>query len=534
MLKGFIVPNIEVDGNIYAVDEGIVTLDGTVVPLQEALPVLRTAYFSVANRINPILAFEGTDPEKITSSVAALKGSLGPLSARYDADTREIIASSFYPIPFLESISSLEKARKELLARPTAHNAAVYGVALRYSLAQYRASLKESTAAFVDLGQASADTIYTFLGGTTSLESVRTGLTALDASAQTQQVKAAARLACFEGTGSCESLESLLPEQGETLSAEHPLTALPSPAASIKPLLSSVVRTHATALGYTFDELGIVTLPESFCLPDMSPMYASVWRNAKNDTSMVRFQPLNDLYFYDLREKTQSPFYAHMRKSGVDFLSQGISNLYECADSGLDAAHVVTTYELARIIAAQPLFLPVTTRDAALRKIAKKEEAIIAGPFISENAVQHYIASLSDFIRTKGERTLAEETSPETVLEAERRIALLRSHSALFDEQIETANATNAVLGGISAAAGSPMPLFPLFMSRSYPSLFYGAGNESLVSSPISFLRQREAEPLSKFQMTSYSLLRNTYSDSEILDFLNTSSQAYLNAGIGL
>lgn len=533
-LKDFIVPNIVVDGKTYSVDEGVVTRQGTVVPPSLALPILRTAYFSIANRLDPILALEGTDPEKLPVAVAALKNSLQSFSSDYDAKSQQLLADSFYPIAFLETLSALEKERRAVLTQPTPQSAVVYSAGLLASLTKYRAALKKSESAFASFGGASANTALNFPGGSMSLKTMYDSLVALDANAAAAQAKAEARLACLEGSAPCESLATLLPEI--TASPAASLSAiLPPTQARIKPLLVASLRASASIFGRTFNERGVVILSRNACLPDITTLYAYLWETGKGSSvPALRFQPLNDLYFYDLREKTQSRFYTRMHERGINFLSQGISNLYECPDSGLDAMRVVSTYELSRNIANHPLFSPTTSPDPVLRQIAEEERRIASSPSILESAVVHYVASLSSLIRAKGERVLAQETSPETVLEAERRIVLLRAHSALFDEQIGTVIAMNGVVRGMNGIVGSSTPLFMLFPSRSYPSLLYLAGNESISPTPISFFKEKNAEPLSKFQFVLYSTLRKTYSDADILHFMETSDQAYRDADIGI
>lgn len=534
-LKGFIVPNIVVGRKSYVVDEGVATWQGDIVPPASALSILRTAYFSVTNRLDPILAFEGTDPEKLASAVAKLKDSLHSLSSNYDVKTQEMLAENFYPIPFLETLSALEEERRAVLARPTLQNATAYSAALLESLTQYRTALKKSESAFAALGGVSTNIAYTFPGGVTSFETIQNSLATLDVNAAAAQIKTKARLACLRGNAPCESLATLLPGRVDIPLAASLSVALPLAHARVKSLLSTSERARSESFGKTFNERGVVILSKSACMSDLTPLYAYLWETSKEPNAPVsRFQPLNDLYFYDLRQKTQSGFYTRMHESGIDFLGQGISNLYECPDSGLEAMRVISLYALARSIADRPLFYGTTTSDPSFRKIAEEEQQIADSPYILESAVTRYVADLSALIQEKGEQALAQETSNETVYEAERRITLLSNQSALFNEQISTVIATNSVVNGIEAVVSKSMPLLPLYLSRSYPSLLYLAGNESIAPTPVSFFKERSSESLSKFQIVSYSTLRKTYSDADILRFMNASNQAYRNADISI
>lgn len=533
-LKGFIVPDIAANGAIYTLDDGIVTQNGAPVSVRVALPILRTAYFSVMNRLDPILALEGTDPERLATAVGKLKDSLRALPSDYDAETQEMLATSFYPLSFLATLPALEKKRQEVLARPTPQNTAAYGESLLESLSQYRLALAQSKQAFASLSDTpngAAYTSYTFPGGTTSLETIPRSFASLDADAAAAQVKTEARLSCLTRGTRCEPLSTLLPKSEEIALISPLPSTLPTEYASIKSILSSFERERRIPQG-GFRERGTVVLRESICVPSIAPMYAYLWETSDDGAfPSLRFQPLNDLYFYDLREETQSTFYNRIREGGIDFLGQEISNPYECPDSGLESARIASLYALARSAVDQPLFYGQATSDSAVRKIAEEEKNIAEGPLILESAVMQYSADLADLITEKGERVLAQEISPERVIEAERRITLAHAQSALFDEQIATAISMNAIVKGIGTVAGTPIPITMLYISRSYPSLLYLAGNKSIAPTPISFFEEKMSEPLSKFQLIPYSLLRKTYSDADVLRLMNASKRAYENIG---
>ncbi len=531
-LRRFVVPNVAADGRTYVIDGGTVTQAGIPVSGAAALPVLRTAYFSVAHRLDPILALPGTDPKKLAVAVAALDESLLALSSLYDKKTATLLAGSFYPMSFLKTLPSLEEARLTLLEHPAQENANAYAAAIAASLARYRAALADSASALSSVNNAtSTGMLYTFPGGGTTVEAIQAGLASLDVAAQEAQARARAHTACLIGDGPCEPLSRLLPK-AENVSAPALPSVLPPVPAHIMPLLAASERARSEAFGETFSEKGIVILSKSVCIPDFAPLYAYLWETTpKSGPPALRFQPLNDLYFYDLREKTRSEFYNRIRASGIDLFAQGIANFYECPDSGLEAGRVATAYELARITTLQPLFSPLTSSDPLFRKVAADERRIAESPFVFETMGTEYTDDLSALIQAKGEAELAKETSPETVFEAERRISLARAHSVLFDEQIATAISMNNVVKGISAIMNEPMPPFPLYMSRSYPSLLYLAGNESITSSPISFFEEKSSGPLSKFQIVNYATLRNTYSDAEILRFLDISAEKYATIG---
>ena len=531
-LHGFIVPDVVMGGETYAVSDGAVTRSGAPVGDAAALPVLRVAYFSVANRLDPLFALEGTDPEKLATAVAQLDGSLHALSALYDDAAGARLAKNFYPLAFLQTLPVLERDRRAVLAHPTPENAAQYRDELRAALSRYRAALADSASAFDAVNAESASMLFSFPGGTITLDSVHAGLTALNAAAGAAAAKADARAACLGGRGPCEPLGAPLPQDADALRVPALPPTLPLQSARIKALLSASERSRSGSLGESFQETGVVVFPASACVPDFSPFYAYVWETApKSGVPALRFQPLNDLYFYDLRKKTQSEFYNRIRASGIDLFSQGISNFYECPDSGLEIGRVAAASALASAVAAHPLFANATSSDPALLKVAADERRILDGALISEEEEARYVADVADLVRTRGESALARELSPETVLEAERRIALMQSRSALFDEQIGTAISMNDVVKGIGAIANGPMPLLPLYMSRSYLSLFYLAGNGSVSPTPVSFFAERTAEPLSKFQIVTYTSLQNSYTDADILRFLNISTKKYAAIG---
>jgi len=64
-LRGFVVPDIVAGGVTYTVNDGIVEQGGNTISTSQVSLILRTAYFSIANRLDPILALEGTNPKSL-------------------------------------------------------------------------------------------------------------------------------------------------------------------------------------------------------------------------------------------------------------------------------------------------------------------------------------------------------------------------------------------------------------------------------------------------------------------------------------
>ncbi|HUY62474.1 MAG TPA: hypothetical protein VMV50_01625 [Candidatus Paceibacterota bacterium] len=533
-LQDYIVPTIGNGEATYTVDSGGVRRDGTVVTGAAALPVLRLAYFSVANRLDPILALDETSTTSLAASVAALKHSLDALAAPYDAQGKALLADSFYPVTFLETLPSLEAERRAVLAHPTYADAMQYGTDLIAALKAYRTALSKSFDAFSSFNEATSTNFeYVVPGGSTSPSANLTGLASLDADAAAAEAEAAARLACLEGNGDCAPLAALEPP-----AYVPPLpSAVPPVAMHVRSLLDASGSKHAADLGETFRQLGIVVLAGSACVPDFSPFYAYLWETqATSSVPELRYLPLNDLYFYDLRAKvdtSHSPYYAALLKaSGIRYLNFGVSNLYECPDSGFEAMQVATLYALAQDAATRPLFATTTVADPALMKVQADERRIAQSPVILESEVARYVGDLATLVNTDGETELAAETSPATVFEAERRIALAREQSASFGKEIATAVATNAVSQAINRMKAGPIPLFGLYFTRSYPSLFYLAWNGSIAPAPVSFFETKRQEPLANFQIVPYTQLRRTYSDAAILRFIEASNEADQAAGV--
>ncbi len=538
----FIVPDITIGSTTYSVSHGVVATGGKVVTNPNTVSkVFRIAYFTIANRLDPIMALGGTDPAKLTLAIAALRQSVDSLSAAYPSSIRTVLANSFYPIAFLETLPQLEKNRIALLTHPSYSGALLYNTSLQTALTHYQSALNETASALDGLGSKSiANNEYTFPNGYTTSGVFGARLSALAASAEDDQQKALARFSCLQGNNTaCTPLQSLLPRTSSLSGVSTTLAALPPPVTHVESVLTSMEKTNATVLGEQFMGLGVVALTKSDCVPTTGPFYMYLWtiRDAHSPVPDFQFESINNMYFYDLRKKTSSAFYTDLQAHGLSFLGQRVSNFYECPDSGIESARVASLYRLADSIAQRPLFLgkAFQKRSPLIKRAATEESEITNAPFISEDAISQYVGTISNLLSATGEESLARQTSPDTVYALERRIALYHDQSALFDQQIQTAIAMNSIIAGINAMMQKqslPFNPFWLYLSRSYPALFYLAGNESVVRGHLSFFLQKAPVPLSSFQLVTLSDLDQSYSESQIQNFLDLSSEEYRKLGV--
>ncbi len=93
----------------------------------------------------------------------------------------------------------------------------------------------------------------------------------------------------------------------------------------------------------------------------------------------------------------------------------------------------------------------------------------------------------------------------------------------------------NSIIAGMNTMMqkqSKPFDPFWLYLSRSYPALFYLAGNESVVHNSVSFFLKKAAVPLSSFQIVTLPVLDQLYSESQIQNVLNLSSKEYRKLGV--
>ncbi len=403
--SSFIVPDIAIGSTTYSVSHGVVTTGGKAVTNPNIVSlVLRIAYFTIANRLDPIMALGGTDPQKLASAVAALKQSTHSFSAAYPKNIRALLAGSFYPINFLETLPQLEASRRTLLAHPSYQNALQYNSSLHSALTQYQSGIEKTTSALNELSsENAANNEYAFPGGYTTSSVVDARLSFLAASAADDEQKAEARFNCLNGnSASCPPLQDLLPLTGSSSEFSVIPDVLPSPLTRVESLLTSMEKTNATALGEQFNGLDVVALTKSDCLSTTSPFYVYAWtiRDARSSVSDFRFESINTMYFFDLRKKTQSAFYTDLRKQGLSFLVQRMSNFYECPDSGIESARVASLYELAHRVTLHPLFFgkAFPKQNSLMQRASVEEGQMASSSFISEEAIAQYINTLSTLL----------------------------------------------------------------------------------------------------------------------------------------
>ena len=532
LLKDFIVPPVQINGESYLVVDGIVTKDGSTVSAETTSAVLRTAYYSVVNRVDPIFDLEGTDPEKLRAAVKNLGDSIPPLASLFSKpDEQYTISDSLYPILFLNSLPDLERKRRELVEHPTPEVARAYDADLRNTLTQYRSAISRMLPVLKTLSK-QYSYVFAYPGGNSTFEGVGNSLSVLNNSAAVAQVRITARFECFQSGIGCPTISFPRERSLSSASSTTPMTDWN------RRVLSTLVaseRYDSSVKKQSFEAYGVVALTNAACLPTISPLYVYLWKTTDaSGGSSFRFQPLNDIYFHDLQEMDRLKYYAKLREQGVPYLRQGIFNLYECIDSGRDASLLLSLFDIAQRVQERPLFQNHDVGDADISDLARIESDISTGAFVDERMVTNYINGLIRLLNTRGERELSSSIPPASVLEAERRIRLLLHNSARFEEHVQAVESMNSVVEGFNSLSGTSTPFYTLYMNRSYPSLLYLANNLSVTDPFVSFLSAQSSNEEFVSHFSTYSKLSKVYTDEEVLDILRRSSDAYATVNIGI
>ena len=537
-LSGYIVPTVQVGGASYTIEGGIVRRNGVQVPPEKASPALRVAYLSVLTRLQPIFALEGTDPKKLSISVTRLRDSLQRVASLYDAETQKQFMEGLYPVSFLEKLSDVETLRQTVIIRPTNDSVEAYLETLQDVLHAYQDSIQKSRTALANIDQLATTTqsaTFGFAAGGSSVKTVLSSLDALDFDAATALTRVSARLSCFKTGSECETL--VVPYADfdvDTVGASSTPTSLEKHVRAILSVYNNGRYGIQPDGSPAYTELGVISMAKTACLPWPTKTRFLVWTVKRTETSPTfQFQPLNDIYLIDLRDVEHLKMYDKIRNEKVYFLLQGVSNLYECIDSGLDATRVATLYALAVDAREHPIFSQDVSKDPLIARATQLEHALASQTVIDETTVVQYIGALSALVQSRGEAELTKELPFDTVMEIERRIILYIAQSALFDQLIETAIKTNDVVAGYNGLFGFPSPPVLLFITRSYASLLFFASNKTVATTPVSFFKEK-GDYLPNFQFATYSSLKDQYSDKSILELLRSGNKAYKNENIEL
>jgi len=406
--------------------------------------------YAAAERLDPIFALEGTDPEKLRSAVTSFLQSRDEFASYLDKKAAANVKNSLYPEDFLKLLPDLEQARQTLQKDPTVKTAAAYHTLLLKTIQAYETGAQKLAAML--RGPAQLQGLMNFSGGVSSTASVALQIEAVIHDAQEQATKENTRYSCMRHPleSQCESLATLSAARSAALN--QPVPTLAAPSAS----LSATDAMVKEIIQFSYPRLTdisplIAVQSDCFIYPTT---YVRPWQfPGVGGGEAFKTYVANDAFFYDVKKFAAnldtSALYKAALKQGARYEYQNIANYYMCPDSGFYVS------DISRIMGVRELAQQTATTEASqllsLSFLQKQDALGYVKSAGSDEAVDRYIQGSSD-----------------------------------FDQTLETLANDNVYLLAV-AKSGGTVGLPYLYVARSYASILFFLGNPTFVAQHISF-----------------------------------------------
>jgi len=552
-LSSFLVPTIIVDGKEYSVENGEVSREGVVPSFLLRNKVLRIAWYSVINRVDPIFALEGTDPGRLEKSVEFLAVSLDDFASLYTSEEEQLIRESLFPLNFLRNLAKLETLRQLLMTVPYNHLIGRYNEELMHTMQLYTKDLGRLTEAWNELS--TRDDLakrYNFFGGYSYIETYLYALGTLEASSLHKRSLAERRWACYRGNlKSCSPLQDALdknrifveesfdaihkhPDPWDEEAKYHDTLAHSWNSKKNKDILLRYLLSDTNKHEFSPRRL-LVVLNQSICFPHASPVrYLGWWTPLDKNLRQFQIAYVNDLYFWELVgdfEEWYEPYADNVRirsralkEGGIDFQYQKVANIYMCPDIMRDISQVLQIYNLQMSLIKNPLFrgksrfaIENTLSKKSLLDLIDLEKKIVTGDSLYKSDVESYLYKLFALLEEYGEVRLAQLIGSEEVLFIEKLLSRFHQGSLHINETIVNVTQTNYFLNDL-ITSGSIQGIDYLFAARSYPMIFFFGFNKSFTEDKISFLQYAYDEPELLHLISYNNVLRDRFTADEIVE----------------
>ncbi|MDP3726120.1 MAG: hypothetical protein Q8R36_02895 [bacterium] len=518
-LSSFIVPPISIYNNQYFVERGNVRSAYSVYPFEENI-ALRIAHAIVLNKFDPLFAIEGTDPQELKLVVEKLDASLNEISALFNAKEQAIIKDTFYPISFLNALSENEKLRQEFIHTPSYARSLKYYQSLKRVIDLYDAYAERLKFVFQNISTNSQNATYNFIGGNLTPSSYVSLLENIRAEIKNRKSELKKRTSCLRYfSSSCPSLKTAFynftqPHVGAT-PIKTDRNAIPSTIFQNKNIIDAYFEISA----HDKKILPILVLQSSSCFVDFSPVYYKTRKYFNDDVKNKVFEPifLNDIYFYDARNHP-SPYIIALRKKGIEYVYQTITNLYMCPDIEEDYFRLITLDTIRELLLKNKLFANDKT-DSVNIAAGLLEKRIIASETVYEVDMIAYVDALKLLLRKLGEAELSRSMGEDKVLYIEKLLSIYNQKTPRLDEVLANVILDNNIINAlVRMKSGTTLNQF--FLGRSYPTLFLLTYNQSVVTGAPKLLQSKTLN-LTDFRLVSYvHTLKNIYSVANVLDII--------------
>lgn len=417
----------------------------TLLPLPKAL--INSALTDA--RIEPRFGLTGADVTALEIAIGDLEKSVSDVAEIYDENPAEkkAIKSSLHPIGFLKSIAKLEARRRAFIEYPSLENFLGYLWQMKRATALYERSLRKYQDTLKNLPNANENETYHF--GTNAV-SLKTLLGNVDF-----MLKNAALLKKYSQNN------SILP-RGKA-------GQLPSYISSVEEL-SSQEQKDAKFTKKLIERLGWeIVMPLVEVLSDCGePQERDLFYLVRREGFLVPMS-IRPVYFhFEISRFKNAQFYLPLREAGFEYAWQPDFNYYFCPDLSYQA-EILTLYRIREL-------LEDWKENKGAGEFTEFEKA--ADEFLSADPLWRPIQLLLFEAAGKNDTPLSEEI---------RRLEIEKS--GYFEELVRFGARLNYNYPGFTRRLKKPLEIKELFITRSYPSLYFLPWNRSIwiADTPLDF-----------------------------------------------
>lgn len=338
-----------VENRSYLVVKGQVrSADGNAVSSLERARVLQLAYALLLVKKAPLLSLEGSNPDLVreaTDRLSAARDALADLQGSNEG--AYLIRHTLYPVDFLRSLETLERARVAFVASGRDSAGAAYRAARLDAIRQGIEASSRLSRAISDLKTASLPAIV--LEGKITRERMLDSLDAIERGFASALSEAEAQDDCLNGkVDECPAFEARLPE-----AAASPLARIPGPFPATLDILKGIFGSSSPALR-------TVALEPSACMRGLhGPDY--IYPYFSNSDTLLSYAYVGDFILQPIDPANLGPVVAWFKAQNVSNIVYDPLIFYTCPDAASDIAR-----SKSLLLAGQTLSLLPNNSDGVL------------------------------------------------------------------------------------------------------------------------------------------------------------------------
>lgn len=473
--------------------------------------------YAKMHRLDPIFAFEGTDPNALEESLKNFAVSERIAARYFSSSEQSALVPTHYPLSLAYTLARTERARIALLNTPNIRTALWYHFNLIRSLHAYAYFSIQTSTFFYGLNPAQAG----FLGGQVSAVDIANKIAHSRSAVQKNIEAESQRLKC-------------LLFQKKACTEVYPFPYLSNyPATMQVPEVSATARLNRVLLeelsttrdnipteNITTEERTIapmIAVYGSTCFPYANPTLYIAWtaHSRMRGTKSVHMTFVNDLLF-NKYQNVPNEYAQNLVRAGISYEYQPM-NPYLCIDYIRDISQVLRAYYVRDALRIQPLF--ASSSEVRFSDIAKRERDIVNERDVLAFAeVEGYLQASVAILRKEGEEGLSTYIGAEQVRTLEH-LARIWGTSPNYDLVIGAAE--DSFYSAIVIRQQHKGPLFAYAASRLHIGTTLMLHNETLTYPYESLLKDNILnEEVSKYIARYEHDLKSVVPRAELKNYL--------------